>query len=63
MLKCMNIKGNCSVKRENSCLYVDIEDINSSDMGIVIGRRGSTLDAIQFLIGLALIEIGIIILR
>lgn len=53
MLKCMNVKGSCSVKRENSCLYIDITNINSSDMGIVIGRRGNTLDAIQFLISLA----------
>ena len=53
ILKYMNVKGSCLAKRENSCIYVDIKDINSSDMGIVIGRRGSTLDAIQFLIGLA----------
>lgn len=53
MLLSMNVKGSCLVRREDSCLYVDIININSSDMGIVIGKRGNTLDAIQFLISLA----------
>lgn len=53
ILQSMNVKGSCLVKREGSCLYIDIININSSDMGIVIGKRGNTLDAIQFLISLA----------
>lgn len=52
ILKSMNITGSCLAKRENSCVYIDIDDINSSDMGIVIGRRGNTLDSIQFLVNL-----------
>ncbi|NLV77372.1 MAG: protein jag [Tissierellia bacterium] len=49
----MNVNGSCVVKKEGSCLYVDIVNINSSDMGIVIGKRGNTLDAIQYLLSLA----------
>lgn len=49
----MNVNGSCVVEKEGSCLYVDIVNINSSDMGIVIGKRGNTLDAIQYLLSLA----------
>lgn len=53
ILSCMNVNGGCIVEKDGSCLYVDIVDINSSDMGIVIGKRGNTLDAIQYLLSLA----------
>ena len=49
----MNIRGNAIVRRENSCLNVDIVNISSSDMGIIIGKRGNTLDAIQYLLSLS----------
>lgn len=49
----MKIKANASVKREGSQLFVEIVNIDSSDMGIVIGKRGNTLDAIQYLVSLA----------
>jgi len=52
VLLCMNIKANVSVKKEGSQMYVDIIDIDSSDMGIIIGKRGNTLDAIQYLLSL-----------
>ncbi|MCF6461572.1 RNA-binding cell elongation regulator Jag/EloR [Clostridium sp. Cult3] len=49
----MSVKGSCMVRKEGSCLHVDIIDISSSDMGIVIGKRGNTLDSIQYLLSLA----------
>lgn len=53
MLSYMNIRAKASVSREGSQLYADIEDISSSDMGIVIGKRGNTLDAIQYIVNLS----------
>ncbi len=50
----MKIKSSCVVNREDMCLFVNITDISPSDMGIVIGRRGNTLDAIQYLLSLAI---------
>jgi len=50
ILSYMKIKGDCMAKKEGSCLYVEIVDISSSDTGIVIGKRGNTLDAIQYLL-------------
>lgn len=52
ILLSMKIKGSCLVRREDSCLFIDIINIGSSDMGIVIGKRGNTLDAIQYLLSL-----------
>lgn len=54
LLKSMNIKGSCSIKKDGLYLNIDIIDINSSDMGILIGKRGNTLDAIQFLTSLTI---------
>lgn len=53
MLSSMNLDGSSLVRKEGSCLNIEIININPSDMGIVIGKRGSTLDAIQFLVSLA----------
>lgn len=53
MLLYMNIKANVSIKREGCQLYVDIVDISTSDMGIIIGKRGNTLNAIQYLVSLS----------
>lgn len=49
----MNMGGNASVRREGSQLYVEIINVDSSDMGIIIGKRGNTLDAIQYLLSLS----------
>ncbi len=48
----MGIKGNVLANREDDVINVEIIDINSSDMGIIIGKRGNTLDAIQYLLSL-----------
>ncbi len=52
LLVFMNIKGRAIVEKKNNCLFVEIVDISSSDMGIVIGKRGNTLDAIQYILSL-----------
>lgn len=48
----MDIKGDFSINKKNSSIYIEIDDISSSDMGIVIGKRGNTLDAIQYILSL-----------
>lgn len=53
LLLSMNIKGNALVRREDSCLNIDIINTSPSDMGIIIGKRGNTLDAIQYLLSLS----------
>ncbi|HLR34647.1 MAG TPA: RNA-binding cell elongation regulator Jag/EloR [Tissierellales bacterium] len=52
LLNKMDIEGTSMVKKEGSILHVEITDIVSSDTGIVIGRRGNTIDAIQYLLSL-----------
>ncbi|NLJ79045.1 MAG: protein jag [Tissierellia bacterium] len=54
LLSSMNIGGDCSIEKEGLCLNIEIIDVNSSDMGIIIGKRGNTLDAIQFLTSLTI---------
>lgn len=51
---CMRIKARASIKREGSQISIDIVNINSSDMGIIIGKRGNTLDALQYLVSLSI---------
>lgn len=53
VLNSMSIKAVSIVKKVEDNLLVDITDINSTDMGILIGKRGNTLDAIQYLLSLA----------
>ncbi len=48
----MNVKATVSVNREDSQINVDIRNISPIDMGIVIGKRGNTLDSIQYLLNL-----------
>lgn len=49
----MHVKAENIIKRKSNNLYVDIKGINSSDMGILIGKRGNTLDSLQYLLSLA----------
>lgn len=53
LLNGMKIKGQVKVERNGTDLNVEVEGINDSDMGILIGKRGNTLDSIQYLISLA----------
>lgn len=49
----MDIESFNEIKKENNTLYIDIKDLDSRNKGILIGKRGSTLDAIQYLVNLA----------
>lgn len=52
LLNSMNIKAINIIKKDGNVLKVDITDISSTDMGILIGKRGNTLDSIQYLLSL-----------
>ncbi len=49
VIKQMGLDVNITVKADNSKVYVDIE---GKDSGTIIGKRGQTLDAIQYLTSL-----------
>jgi spoIIIJ-associated protein len=49
ILNCMNIKAEIRIKEEENTIKVNLA---GSDMGIIIGYRGETLDAIQYLVSL-----------
>ena len=49
MLAAMNIEAKISTQLNEDFLQIEIEGV---DMGILIGRRGQTLDAIQYLVSL-----------
>lgn len=53
LLQTMDIKAVNVINKDKKRLLIDITDISPSDKGIVIGKRGNTLDAIQYLISLA----------
>lgn len=55
MLKNANVSANVNITQENNLIKVDIE---GKDAACLIGRRGETLDSIQFLTGLALNKIN-----
>ncbi|KNF07293.1 protein Jag [Gottschalkia purinilytica] len=48
----MNIKADANINRDGQDLFVDIININSVDKGIIIGKRGITLDSLQYLLSL-----------
>ncbi|MDD2447993.1 MAG: protein jag [Tissierellia bacterium] len=54
VLKHMKIEGTNLIKKNGSTLNVEITDISSSDLGILIGKRGNTLDSIQYLLSLVI---------
>ncbi|HEY8422171.1 MAG TPA: RNA-binding cell elongation regulator Jag/EloR [Thermoclostridium sp.] len=45
----MSINGDLEVSMEEDCLNIRVY---ADDIGIIIGRRGETLDALQYLLGL-----------
>ena len=55
MLKNANVNANVNITQENNLIKVDIE---GKEAACLIGRRGETLDSIQFLTGLALNKIN-----
>lgn len=53
ILGSMDIKAVNIIKRKDDKLFIDITEICPTDKGIVIGKRGNTLDAIQYLLNLS----------
>lgn len=58
VLTSMGINADLDMKLEGDVLHIDVVDIASSDLGIIIGKRGNTLDAIQYLTSLAINKFG-----
>ncbi|MDO5707313.1 MAG: RNA-binding cell elongation regulator Jag/EloR [Andreesenia angusta] len=54
LLEAMNIKGDIKIEEENNNLKLEIINLDSKDEGILIGKRGSTLDAIQYYLTISL---------
>lgn len=54
LLEKMDIVGDLHVSRNKNDLFVKVDGISSTDKGILIGKRGSTLDSIQYLLSLSL---------
>jgi len=50
VLKSMNIEATIDIKETEDNLYINL---NGNDMGILIGYRGETLDALQYLVSLS----------
>lgn len=51
VLDSMNIKAEIRIKEQENLLKIDL---NGPNMGIIIGYRGETLDALQYLVSLAI---------
>ena len=49
VLNNMGIQGQYKTKIKGDTLYIDVE---GKDMGVLIGRRGQTLDSLQYLVSL-----------
>ncbi len=54
MISSMGIKAVIMIDKDGDNLSVNITDISPTDMGILIGKRGNTLDAIQYLLSLSI---------
>lgn len=54
VFKALDIHAKEDLNREGDVLNIDIKDVDPSDKGIIIGKRGNTLDAIQYLLSLAI---------
>src|SRR5690554_1096401 len=49
VLEKMNLKPQIEVQESNDCITFNL---SGKDLGVLIGRRGDTLDALQFLLNL-----------
>lgn len=52
ILKNMDIENEFIINKKDNSINIEITEISSSDMGIIIGKRGNTLDAIQYILSL-----------
>jgi len=48
----MNIVATAVVEKKDFGILVNIENISNTDMGILIGKRGNTLDSLQYILSL-----------
>lgn len=53
ILKSLDVKATNKIFKDGDILKVDIENVDPSDKGILIGKRGNTLDSIQYLLSLS----------
>lgn len=53
-LELMHIDADVTVRVENDTVYAEFINISDEDTGIVIGRRAETLNALQYLMSIAL---------
>lgn len=58
ILSSMGVSANLDSRLEGDILHINVVDIESSDLGIIIGKRGNTLDAIQYLTSLCINRYG-----
>ena len=54
VLQGMGIIALFDISITEDIMNVEINNISSSDMGILIGKRGNTLDSIQYLLSIAI---------
>lgn len=54
ILSMMHIEADVEARVEEENLHVEIVEISDEDMGIVIGRRAETLNALQYLLSVAI---------
>lgn len=52
IIRSMGISGNLDVDLDGDILNIEVVDISSTDLGILIGKRGNTLDSVQYLTSL-----------
>ena len=52
IIESMDLEASIDIKHEDNKLMVDIVGIDPDDKGIIIGKRGNTLDAIQYLLSI-----------
>lgn len=53
VLESLDVKATKNISKEGDILKIDIENVDPTDKGILIGKRGNTLDSIQYLLSLA----------
>lgn len=54
LLESMGISGNLEFNLVDDILNIKVVDISPSDLGILIGKRGNTLDSVQYLTSLCI---------
>ncbi|WP_066505188.1 RNA-binding cell elongation regulator Jag/EloR [Abyssisolibacter fermentans] len=52
LLRKMNLNATVEIVRDKNDLNIEIKGENPEDMGVIIGKRGKTLDSIQYLVNL-----------